>query len=254
MEGTPLTAEPRTIFCPCCSTTSVVSGEPSRDGNVCSVCGSVSRDRYLVLTILGAIASVSLGDPGRELSVLGVTGNSRVGDTLTRMLSSRYVNSGVGAEPAIDLRTVPLLHGSTFDIVVCSEQLQHEPAPVSAALEGLWRLVAPGGVAVISLPHRIDEPHEEHFPELTEARVEVSPGVVEYVGLNESGVAVRFSDLVIYGGLTGFLEHRMFNVSSLREGLLNAGFESAEPLMRNHGWAGAEWEPWSRVWLARRAG
>ncbi|CAB4957819.1 unannotated protein [freshwater metagenome] len=82
--------------------------------------------------------------------------------------------------------------------------------------------------------------------------MEVSPGVVEYVGLNESGVAVRFSDLVIYGGLTGFLEHRMFNVSSLREGLLNAGFESAEPLMRNHGWAGAEWEPWSRVWLAHK--
>jgi len=248
-----LNAEPRTMFCPCCATTSVVSGEPSRDGNVCSVCQSSSRDRYLVLAILGAIAAVSQSDSESELSVLGLIGHSRVGDTLTRMLSSRFVNSGVGAEPPIDLREVPLIPESTFDIVVCSERLQHEPAPVSAAMEALWRLVVPGGVAVVSLPHRVEEPHEERFPELTETRVETSAGLVEYVGLDESGVERRFSDLVLYGGPTGLLEHRVFNVAALREGLLNAGFESAEPLMRNHGWAGAEWEPWSRIWLARKA-
>ena len=208
----------------------------------------------MVLTVLGAISAVSRIDPGRDLSVLGLADRPRVADPLTRMLNSRYVNAGEGSEPPIDLRSVPLMHGSTFDVVVCSEQLQHEPGPVRAAMEGLWRLVAPGGVAVVSLPHRIEEPHEEHFPELTATRFEVTPGLVEYVGLDESGAEVRFSDLVIYGRPPGLLEHRVFNIASLREGLLGAGFESAEPLMRNHGWAGAEWEPWSRVWVARKAG
>lgn len=71
-----------------------------------------------------------------------------------------------------------------------------------------------------------------------------------YTGLSESGQELRFTDIVFHGGEGETLEHRIYNVESFSQELMNAGFSQAYPLMRNHPRFGASWEPWSRVWIA----
>jgi SAM-dependent methyltransferase len=50
-----------------------------------------------------------------------------------------------------DIETCPLRSGS-FDIVVCWEVLEHVPRP-EVALEHLTRVLRPGGVLVLAVPH-----------------------------------------------------------------------------------------------------
>lgn len=63
----------------------------------------------------------------------------------------------------------------TFDLVLCTEVLEHVPDPV-AALRGLRRLLAPGGTLVLSTPQR-------HSTLEIAGRVAFRPGVIRLVRL-----------------------------------------------------------------------
>jgi SAM-dependent methyltransferase len=63
----------------------------------------------------------------------------------------------------------------TFDVVLCTEVLEHVPDPL-AALRGLRRLLAPGGTLVLSTPQR-------HSTVEVAGRVAFRPGVLQILRL-----------------------------------------------------------------------
>jgi 2-polyprenyl-3-methyl-5-hydroxy-6-metoxy-1,4-benzoquinol methylase len=65
------------------------------------------------------------------------------------------------------------LPAASFDVVLCSEVIEHLPDP-AAALRGLRRLLAPGGALVLSTPLRWS-------PLEVLGRVAFRPGVVQVV-------------------------------------------------------------------------
>lgn len=193
-------------------------------------------------------------DVGDELELIGVSDAHVLDVALTRMFGDRYRNHQFHEEPFLVLCQVRPAQVGTADIVTCSEVLEHVPNPASRAFFGLASLLRPGGIAVLSVPHGTTQPHQEHYPPLREAHtVQDEAGAYHYVGMDESGTARRFTDLVFHGGEGSTLEHRVFNASSFAAELTAAGFSSAYPLLRDHPAFGAAWEPWSRIWLAVKA-
>lgn len=241
------------MFCVCCDRSFESDGPLEREGTICPFCGSTSRDRYMTLATLGALAQLSRNVSDRPIRVIGVSDSAVLSSALRRKFGEHYRNYQFHEEPFLDLSDVaPSMYG-TADIVTCSEVLEHVPNPVSGAFRGLASLLVPGGIAVVSVPHLVTEPHEEHFPPMVGAFVDRSdPDHLAYVGVDQGGTKRRFTNLVFHGGEGATLEHRVYNVASLSGELAAAGFSDNYPLMRNHPHFGASWDPWSRVWIAVR--
>jgi SAM-dependent methyltransferase len=207
----------------------------------------------MVLAVLGAVASVSSRQSDRPLRVIGVSDSDALSRAMSRLFGELYQNHQFHEPPRLDLCGVPESMWQSADIVTCSDVLEHVPNPASRAFEGLSSLLAPGGVAVLSVPHGLTDAHREHFPPLTDTRIDRTQSAHPlYVGVDEAGGLRTFADLVFHGGAGETLEHRIYNVASFQGELLAAGFAQAYPLLRDHPRFGAGWEPWSRVWTAVR--
>jgi SAM-dependent methyltransferase len=238
------------VFCLCCGSTFEGSA-PEREGLVCPSCGSISRDRYMTLAVLGAVAAVSRHNSDPRLRIIGVSDSEVLSQSMRRLFGDQYENHQFHEPPLLDLCAVPASMWRSADIVTCSDVLEHVPSPASRAFEGLSSLLKPGGVAVLSVPHGLADPHQEHFPPLTETRIDrTQEAQPVYVGVDEVGTSRTFTGLVFHGGAGETLEHRVYNLASFERELLAAGFAQAYPLLRDHPGFGAGWEPWSRVWTA----
>jgi SAM-dependent methyltransferase len=86
-----------------------------------------------------------------------------------------------------------------FDSVVCHQVLEHVKNPMAAAAE-LARVLKPGGLAVISIPHlsrRHELPHDYY---------RFTPEGLRHV-LESAGFVVK--DVTPYGGILSFLHHQV---------------------------------------------
>ena len=93
----------------------------------------------------------------------------------------------------------------TFDLVLCTEVLEHVPDPL-AALRGLRRLLAPGGTLVLSTPQR-------HSTLELLGRVAFRPGVLQLVRL-------VYREPILPTGHISLMTER-----ALRDGFAAAGLE-----------------------------
>jgi SAM-dependent methyltransferase len=136
---------------------------------------------------------------------------------LARVGAERIVAVDRGAAPGLDaiadLKHLPYGDAS-FETVFCSQVLEHDAAP-AALLTELRRVLKPGGVLLISVPHlsRIHDAPHDYFRFTT-------------YGLRELLTAAGFDveTIVPAGGLLVFLKHNL-NV------VLLAAFESL-PVVR----------------------
>ncbi|MDH4120050.1 MAG: methyltransferase domain-containing protein, partial [Acidimicrobiia bacterium] len=78
---------------------------------------------------------------------------------LSRVRSIEYTSIGLDPAPGItriaDLTALPD-SDSSFDAIVCIHVLEHIEDD-SAAMAEMWRVLAPGGVAVINVPLALDQ-------------------------------------------------------------------------------------------------
>lgn len=237
------------IFCNICVFPSrTVSLKDRREGHICIRCKSNARQRLIQF----AVDSVSkrVAKRNGDFRVIGVSDSEVTSLALSRRLGSKYKNYQYHEEPFLDITKPGLSLFSSADIVICSEVLEHVPAPVGLAFDGLAKILKASGTLIISVPHSLkNSRHIEHFLELR------NPELIDgskYRGQTVEGKIITYENLVFHGGAGATLEHRVFSEESLIRELEKAGFQNLKKL-GNKKLFGIDFEPWSRVWIATKA-
>lgn len=237
------------IFCNICILPSItVSLEDRREGHICIRCKSNARQRLIQFAI-DFVTKRGVKSKG-DFRVIGVSDSEVTSVALSRKFGSKYKNYQYHEEPFLDITKPGINLFNSADIVVCSEVLEHVPAPVQPAFDGLAKILKSSGTLIISVPHsQNNSRHIEHFLELRNA--ELLDGS-KYRGITVEGKIITYENLVFHGGAGSTLEHRVFSEESLIRELKKAGFKNLKKL-GNKKLLGIDFEPWSRVWIATKA-
>jgi len=148
---------PRNVTCPCCGARLnqfLPYGLLSRPNALCPVCGCTERHRLLWLYFKSRPNLIH-----KDLNLLHITPQPYVRRVLKRKLKRLYVSVGMGT-PAVDAVmdiTAIALPDSLFDAVLCVAVMQYV-SDDRAALREIYRVLKPGGWAVIWAP--VDEKRE----------------------------------------------------------------------------------------------
>jgi SAM-dependent methyltransferase len=116
---------------------------------MCPRCLSLERHRalWLLLRREGALEGIT--------SLLHFAPEPGIRDCLRGMRRLRYVTADIApgrADTAMDMTRLAF-QGASFDRVICSHVLEHVPDD-ARAMQELWRVLRPGGIAVLQVPLR----------------------------------------------------------------------------------------------------
>jgi SAM-dependent methyltransferase len=161
--ATPETPQVTPSICPACGTVSAGFG-PGPNGRPdasCRRCHALERHRFLTL-IVEIVAPRVL----RDGALLDIAPSSTTTPRLRELGGAHYVS--VDFDPGADKRVVDLrasitdlpLPDDSVDLMICYHVLEHVPDDASAMAE-IARVVRPGGVAIVQVPHRTGVPTDE---------------------------------------------------------------------------------------------
>lgn len=212
------------FVCNICGTVGLWRGE-GREGNPCGNCGSTTRLRSVILTLSRTLFGCELALPDfpvlRSLSAIGISDDKGYAGALERVF--RYTNTFYHQEPRLDLTVTPE-RGGLYDFIICSDVLEHVPAPASRAFAAMWTLLKPEGFVLLTVPYGLGENNVEHFADLREVTFARIAGRTVLVGTNGEGQYAVRDDLVFHGGPGATAEMRIFSEEGLRAELASAGF------------------------------
>lgn len=198
----------------------------SREAGACPRCGANVRLRsiaYLVgLALFGTTKPTTEWPVRRDLVGYGVS------DWQLFSKYYRFAYKNTQFEPStdedhafLDITDPPDDWSETADLISCSEVLEHVAPPVTLAFAGLYRLLKPGGVLILTVPYTFSST-VEHFPNLYDWTV--SEGNAKLTNVTRSGKVESFSGLCFHEGGTATLEMRIFGLDDIRKHLRHAGF------------------------------
>ena len=127
-----------------------------REFPICRHCGSSPRFCGLALAVsmavYGSHADAALGDRVRrkDISALGFSDDER----LARIFADKfcYTNTFLHTEPRIDLCSRASCSNYLVDLIICSDVIEHTPAPPIVPLTNLLSMLKPSGALVLSAP------------------------------------------------------------------------------------------------------
>ena len=243
--------------CNICGTANLCeAAQLGREVPSCARCGSSVRTRSLIDLLANELFGLSLALPDfprvKSLRGLGLSDPAQLADGLGQKFD--YRNTFYERSPRLDLTSVPEHEFGQYDFVICSEVLEHVPAPVEQSFENLARLLRPGGVALITVPYSLDEATREHFPDLGRWGLAEIEGRPHLVNRAADGTLTAFDHLVFHlSGREPALELREYAESDLRRLLAGAGFSEVRFYARNQAQYGIlNAETWSLPLAARR--
>jgi SAM-dependent methyltransferase len=198
----------------------------SRDDPSCA-CGSTARFRALVHVLSTELFQRSLAldefPETPDLAVLDMSGWEGYAHRLRRKVA--YSNTYLHREPRLDIAAaIPPGWRNRFDVVICSEVLEHVDPPVGDAFGNLRELLKPGGLLLLTVPYSRNDETREHFPELFRHRLVRRSGKRCLYNVTRDGREQWFEDLVFHGGPGATLELRVFARGQLRRELAVQGF------------------------------
>lgn len=193
-----------------------------RESMPCDWCGATWRARAMVIALLQALGkpNVALTQISEDWSLrgIGISDDIKIASKLVSKFS--YVNTYYHQAPKLNLCSVDEQWLESSQFVICSDVLEHVPAPAETALRGLHSILQPGGVAVISVPYKPEGVTDEFYPELDRYEV-IDSNVVWH---DNSGTKHVDSSPEFHGGAGQTLAFRLWSLPGLLEALMNCGF------------------------------
>ena len=220
----------------------------------CRQCGSTVRFRAIghlvVREVLGGEAPLTAVASHRRIRGIGLSDADAYAAPLRRRFD--YTNTFFHAEPRLDITDVPDALAGRHRFVIASDVFEHVAPPVARAFIGARKLLAPGGVLILTVPFALEGDTVEHFSDLHRFRIDDAAGRPVLHNTTRDGREQRFGDLVFHGGDGATLEMRLFSRDGIVRELEAAGFSQVrfcgEPCER----FGIVWpEPWSIPIVAR---
>jgi SAM-dependent methyltransferase len=199
----------------------------TREVSSCDVCHSSVRYRALIhqlsLVLFGEALPLPDFPVDRSIRGLGTSDWHGFAELLEKKFD--YRNTFYEKEPRLDLKNPPADWAGRCDFVICSEVLEHVPHPVQPAFDGLRSLLAPHGVALITVPYQLGVATIEHFETLHEWCLCTLEDRRLLVNRTSDGRYEVFDRLNFHGGGNGpSLEMRIFGKDDLESRLKQAGF------------------------------
>lgn len=189
-------------------------------------CGSTVRIRALVNVLSEELFGVCYAIPDmpvrHDLVGVDMSGAATYAERLIK--KTGYINTLLHKEPILDITGPENQWSAHCDFVISSDLFEHVATPVGRAFDGVFRMLKPGGVFVLTVPYTKVGATIEHFPELHEYRVEEREGKRILFNGTVDGRVQKFDDLIYHGGEGETLEMRVFLERDVIRELANAGF------------------------------
>ena len=204
-------------------------------GTICPNCGSQVRHRLLVAALDGRSSRPGWteADVFSGRSLLHFAPERQLRDRL-RHAASRYVTADFGrgdCDLRLDISRMPEVADASFERVVVCDVLEHVPDD-RAAFREIFRVLAPGGLAVLTVPQQDPPAETDEDPAVTaEAEREKRFGQKDHVRMYGDDFAVRLQEA---GFSVETLTVKDFPESFVRRHVLHPPVLNANPLATNH--------------------
>lgn len=140
----------------------------NREAFSCPFCGSTDRDRIYAIYLKQLFSS-----SGTCLRVLDIAPGKALAHWIKQQPQIQYTSCDLfmeGVDVKADIQDLNMFPEASFDLIICSHVLEHVPDD-RKALRELFRVLAPGGQAILMAPvlkkldEVIEDPGLEDIPE-----------------------------------------------------------------------------------------
>lgn len=141
------------------------AGAKRRSRGKCPHCGAVERHRFLAFVLELLAPVVASAD-----AVLDIAPHEQIRSLVRRDCPGGYVGLDIGNHLNIDVQgdmTRLCFPDDAFDLIICYHVLEHIPND-TAAMSELARVLRPGGVALVQVPWKRDQPATDEDPSAPE--------------------------------------------------------------------------------------
>lgn len=217
-------------LCPICGQSSSRNGEGiHRELNLCSSCGSNSRFRATILSLLSALSDseepydLSAVPENKKIRGIGISDSPVYSELLAAKFS--YINTCYHSEPFLDVESrSSFLDYKPIDFIVCNDVIEHTLLPPAEVIPILYEALQPGGVLILCAPTYRLSHHIEKYPSFE--GFEVEPKAKGFQVVFKTKLGVPFVDLnpCFHGGPGRVLEIRLISEENLWFNLQSAGF------------------------------
>jgi hypothetical protein len=232
-------------LCPICGhINSLSEGFIHRELNACLTCGSNTRFRATILSLLSAFQvdggaySLSSAPANKQISGIGVSDSAVYSELLAAKFS--YLNTFLHGEPFLDIeKRSSFIEYKPIDFIICNDVLEHTILPPSEVIPILHEALEPGGVLVLCAPTYRLPHHVEKYPSFDSYETkETSAGDFHVEIKSKFGPSILDVNPCFHGGPGRVLEVRLISEDNLRFNLQSVGFEVSQvatPLLRRYG-------------------
>ena len=221
-------------MCPVCGKTAPFKARKGRAHTECPNCGAWERHRLLVHYLS---QHEELLAPGRR--VLHFAPNKGVEAFMRRRKGLHYVTADLftPADLQLDLSAIDQPDGS-WDLVLCYHVLEHVPDD-AAAMRELFRVLAPGGSAIVQVPLQRGSVATHEDPSIVDPAERL-----EHFGQEDHVRKYGAEDFRDRLEAAGFEVHAIAHAAALSEQTL------AKHRMRREPDGGPAWD--ERIWVATK--
>ena len=196
----------------------------------CQACGSTVRHRQVIQAyhVVRSMVGV-LG--GRRRKVVGLSDHYLISDFFAGLKEIHYINTFVDENPKLDITKPDKELLKSASILISSDVLEHVTFPLGKALCGKFEVLQPGGWLILTCPYVVRGPAVEHYPWLTDYRVDVlKEGVFKVVALDANNQEFEIEHPIFHGGPGRTLEMRALALDVILQELDEAGFRNIRVL------------------------
>lgn len=236
-------------ICPICGQANSRQGEGiHRELNLCSSCGSNSRFRATILSLLSAYVDHDDGDQDVSYNLTQLTADKSIrglgvsdSHVYAELLAAKYnyTNTFYHCEPYLDVESrFSFLEYKPIDFIICNDIIEHTTLPPAEVIPILYEALRPGGVLVLCAPTYKLTHHIEKYPSFDHYEVEQTAR--GYKVHFKSKLGVPFDDVnpCFHGGPGRVLEIRLISDENLFNNLRSVGFvvsQLSDSLLKQYG-------------------